>query len=356
MTAAVSALTEPGAADGASSPMQRMDRALRLYRRRISRCRTQNQLNRVNIAVENYVTPAEVRYFHTALAGEPAESPAYQWITRLARGMPNNIVRPVEFERRGLCKGVTHYSANPSSAAQKTLIIGFTGIAHRLMMPTPWVLDCLNPALYDVVLLRDFARVAYASGIPGLGGDFHTALSKLSTHLDRGAYRDAISFGTSAGGVPAILAAILLSLDKAIAISPQEFGRVAALLGRHGLSDTAYASLLASRPQPFPEVLIVCAAEHGDDMAAAASLQRRVPARVLKVRGCAGHVVLGWQHAHGMLPPFLAKILGQSLERQAPASTALAASWVVGSSGGPSPQPTVARTQDHPEPDPSHAS
>jgi hypothetical protein len=340
-------------ASGRAAATGHAERAVRLYRQRIGRCRTENQVNRVHIAIENYMTPAEARYFRVALDGDPAESPSRLWITRLTGAMPTNIVRPVEFERRGLLKGVTHYTADISSTDQKTLIIGFTGIAHRLMMPTPWVLDCLNPALYDVVLLRDFSRVAYASGIRGLGADFVMALSNLPMHVDPRGYRNTIAFGTSLGGIPAILAAILLNLDKAIAIGPQEFGRIAALLRRHGLSDEPYASLLASRPQPFPEVVLVCGAEHGDDVAAAASLQQRVPARVVRVRNCAAHVVLGWHHGQGTLPAFLAKILGQSLEDRPRVPTTLAASWVVSSTPGWSLRSNGGGVRNDPTPDPA---
>jgi hypothetical protein len=327
----MTARSNPGearAADAATSTPPCGERALRLYHKRIARCRTPNQVNRIHIALDNYMTPAEARYFRAALGAEPAESPGREWISRLADAMPTNIVRPIEFERRGLLKGVTHYTAAGTSPDRKTLLIAFTGAFHRLMLPTPWLLDCLNPVLYDVVLLRDFSRVAYAAGIPGLGGDFATALANLRSLVDPRAYRSAISIGTSAGGLPAILAAIHLRLNKAIAIGPQPLGRVAALLQKNGLSDEPYSTLLASRPQPFPEVLLVCAAENPDDVAAAASLQQRVPARLIKVRNCPVHGVLGWHHAQGSLPGFLAKLLGQSLEEPSTLPATLATTWV----------------------------
>jgi hypothetical protein len=356
MSAAASALNETGAADGTSSPAQRMDRALRLYRKRIARCRTANQVNRVHIALANYMTPAEARHFRAALASDPTDSPARQWIMGLTDAMPTNAVRRVEFERRGLSSSATYYTTDASSRGRKTLIVGFAGAFHRLMLPSAWLLDCLNPGLYDVLLLRDFSVSAYAAGIRGLGGDFFTALSSLRADADPKAYRNAISLGTSAGGLPAILAAILLGLHRAVSIGPQDYPRFAALLKTKGLSEEAYATLLASRPSPFPDVLIVCGADNNEDVAAATSLQQRVPARLLKVRGCATHTVLAWHHARRMLPAFLAKILGQSLEEHAPASTTLTATWLVGSSGAPSLRSTVARTGDVPKPDPSHSS
>ena len=291
------------------------------------------------------MTPAELRYFSAGLTADPPGSPSREWIAGLASGMPANVVRPAEFERKGLSRGATHYTADISTKDRKTLIIGFTGLAHRMMMPAPWLLDCLNPALYDVVLLRDFSRVAYASGVHGLGDDFHTALSKLEIQVSPSAYRNTIAFGTSLGGIPAILASILLRLDRAIAIGPQAFNRISGLLRRHGLADEPYVSLLAMRPQPFPEILLVCAAEHDEDVAAAISLQQQVPARVVRVRNCSAHVLLGWHHAQRTLAPFLAKLFDQSLEEPPLARTTVATAWVVNANGASLSRSTAERTE-----------
>lgn len=302
-----------------------MDRALRLYRRRIGRCRTENQLARFHIAVENYMTPAEVRHFAVALAEETADSPSRRWITWLVGHMPINEARPVEFERRSLSKSVTRYTADAGAADQKTLIIGFAGHFHRLMSPTPWLLDCLNPALYDVIILRDFSRTLFASGIPGLGQDFIGAMTALAGRLNLRAYRNVVAMGTSGGGVAALLAAIHLRLDRGISVSGQDFGRFAAKVRMRGLDDEPYTKLLASRPHPFPELLIVCGADFKEDADTADALHELVPSRLWKVRNCAQHAVLVWHLMQGKLPVFLAKVLGQSLEnRELIAATASA--------------------------------
>ena len=300
----------------AEPPVSRLDRAYRLYRRRISRCRTENQRNRIHIALENYMTPAEVRYFAAAVAGDAAESPGRRWIADLAGAMPVNRVRPVEFERRTIVKGVTRYTGDAGSTDQKTLIIGLAGRFLRLMSPIPWVLDCLNPALYDVVVLRDFSKLSFALGIPGLGAEIFETLSNLRTHVDPRAYRNAMALGTSGGGVPAVMAAILLNLDRGIAISPQDFRRHAALLQTQGASGDPYSALLASRPRPFPELILVCGADHSVDAAVATALHELVPSHLWKVKNCAQHGVFKWHLARGTLPAFLAKVLGQSLENR----------------------------------------
>src|SRR2546429_9744287 len=112
----------------------RLGRAYCLYRKRIARCHTTNQLNRVHIAIENYITPAELRYFDAALARDSSDSPSRRWITRLCSLMPTRAVRPVEFERRGIVKGATRYTADIGSPGQKTLILAFAGAFKRPML------------------------------------------------------------------------------------------------------------------------------------------------------------------------------------------------------------------------------
>ena len=56
-----------------------LDREYRLYRKRIARCRTENQVNRVHIVLGNYMTPVEVRYFG-------ARSPATTRMRRAGSG------------------------------------------------------------------------------------------------------------------------------------------------------------------------------------------------------------------------------------------------------------------------------
>ena len=313
----------------ASAPeANRMDRAYRLYRRYTRRCRTENQLNRVHIVLDNYMTPAEVRHFAVALSGEAAESPRRRWIATLERSMPVKAARPVEFERHEHLKGVTHYTASASPTAEKTLIIGFSGIHHRLMMPTAWLLDCLNPRLYDVVVLRDFSRRSFALGLPGLGNDLLAALSGLRKYCDPRGYKKTVSLGTSAGGVPAIIAAIALDLDRGIALCPSHHLWYAEYVKALGVNEQSYAAVLASRPRPFPDLILVSGADKKDDLAAAVALHAVVPSRLWKLRNCAQHGVLKWQMERGTLRAFLARILDQSLESSDPQGAPLRAQWV----------------------------
>jgi hypothetical protein len=216
---------------------------------------------------------------------------------------------------------VTLYTADIGSCAEKTLIIGFTGNFHRLMLPLPVLLGCMNPTLYDVVVLRDFSRRFFSMGIPGLGADFFQALQNLRNHVDPAAYRNCVALGTSSGGLPAVLAAIRLELHRGVSIGGLDFPQFVAKLREFGVSEEPYTALLASRPESFPELLLVFGAGYAADVVAARGLHGRVPSRLLAVNACDEHLVLAWKLVRGRLPVFLSKLLGQNVktgERVAP--------------------------------------
>ena len=269
------------------------------------------------------MTPEEVRFFGAVLAQDPVDSPSRQWIDKMNQFIPRES-RPAEFRRTGILKGMTLYTGDIGSSAEKTLIMGFTGNFHRLMLPLPVLLGCLNPTLYDVVVLRDFSRRFFSKGIPGLGADFFQALRNLRNHVDPTAYRGCVALGTSSGGLPAVLGAILLQLNRGVSIGGLDFPQFAAKLRDFGVSDEPYAALLASQPESFPELLLVFGADCATDVVAARGLHGRVPSRLLEVKTCDDHLVLVWKLVRGRLPAFLSTLLGQSVEtgeRVAPSHT-----------------------------------
>jgi hypothetical protein len=307
----------------------KLEQAYRLYRRRIDRCVTENQINRVHIAVENYMTPAEARYFNAALTDEPSDAPSREWIGRLCDLMPLRDGRPVEFERRGLVTGATRYTAGVGTPGQKTLILGFGGAFNRLMLPIACWLDCLNPAFYDMIVLRDLSRRLFSMGIHGLGSSFFEALAALRNRIDLTSYRNTIALGTSSGGLPAVLAAILLKMDRGVCIGGIDLPALAAKLQSYGVDDAPYAALLASRPDPFPEILLAYCGGHAVDAAAANALHQCVPSRLWEV-DCSGHGVVPTMLRRGCFPTFLSNILGQSVERPEPLPSTVPVSQAVG--------------------------
>ena len=290
------------------------ERPLRLYRRRSERCRTENQWNRLHIAIENYMTPLEVRRFETAFAREPRDAPGRAWMARITAMLQPRRARTAEFERTGLRREVSMYTAAISGSAQKTLIVAFAGHFNRLMAPMPALLDCLNPAAYDVLVLRDFSRRFFAAGVVGLGSDLAAAMANLKARFDPSKYRSAIALGTSSGGLAALLAAIALGIERGVSLGAMDPATIGARLRERGFSDAAFADLLAARPRPFPELVLAYGAGFETDAAAARVLHERLPSRLLAVDGCSIHALIAWHLARARLPSFLAAVLGRDLE------------------------------------------
>jgi hypothetical protein len=293
----------------ASSAAHRLEQALALYRKRIARCRTENQRNFVHIALENFMTPLEVHYFHAAFASDAPESPARRWIASVEALTPAQRHKSADFERRGLIKGATLYTADALSPREKTLVLAFGGQFHRLLVPTPSLLASLDARHFDVVLLRDFSRRYFATGIRGLGEDFFTAVAELARQVVPSAYRSSVALGTSAGGLPALLAAMQLRLDRGIFVGGIDFAHFAHRLSEWGVDARPYADLLASRPQPFPELLLVYCVGNPIDARSAIALHSQVPSHLLGLRNCNDHNVFRTKLMRGQLPSFLSKLL-----------------------------------------------
>ncbi|MEP7183189.1 MAG: hypothetical protein ABI886_13475 [Betaproteobacteria bacterium] len=152
--------------------------------------------------------------------------------------------------------------------------------------------------------------MTFAAGIPGLGGNFFELLANLPKHVDPRAYRNTVAIGTSGGGISAILATIVLGLKRGISLCGQDAGKTFAKFRDAGVAVDALASVLASRPETFPDLVLVHGAANVDDTAAAESLHKLVPSRLLPVQNCAEHTVLAWILLQGTLPAFLAALLG----------------------------------------------
>jgi hypothetical protein len=285
-----------------------LERGYRLYRKRIARCRTPNQRNRIHLALESYMTPLEVRYFALRCANDPPDSPERRWVERLDAYMPRRPAARPEFVRRGTLRAVSQYTAEAGSRSDKTLLVCFAGVFHRLMLPTSAFLDCLDASRYDVVLLRDFTRTAFSKGIERLGRDFFETMGSLRTGLEPAAYARTVALGVCSGAMPAMLASILLGFDHGISIAGVDFPEFASWLAEWGVDARRHEALLDSRLNPLPDLLLVYSADTAKDAAAAKALQRRLPSRLWAEPDCAVHVLPALL-ASGRLPSFMSRLL-----------------------------------------------
>ncbi|MBK6394475.1 MAG: hypothetical protein IPF73_07140 [Betaproteobacteria bacterium] len=132
------------------------------------RCKTANLINRLHITLENIFAPVEL----CALIDESRERgldlppPAAHWLggvdTLLRGGGPT--VQP--FERRMINKSAAVYAAPGTEAERsgRTVVVAFTGDAHRLMMPISLLLQQCPADRYEFLMVFDPRRSLYLRG------------------------------------------------------------------------------------------------------------------------------------------------------------------------------------------------
>ncbi len=124
------------------------------------------------------------------------------------------------WQRKDVTSSAIFYGAPAYSTAGKTLIVGFTGKLLRLQLPSYRFLMHLDPARFDLLLLRDPAHRLFAQGLPEIGDSISELAKWLDSFADRGGYGRRIALGTSGGGLAAIYTGMTLRWDRAVASSP----------------------------------------------------------------------------------------------------------------------------------------
>lgn len=330
-----------------------------LVRRLLARARTVNEINQVHIALGNRITPCELHALREAMGPQsavwnaplvttlsrrrgtlaqalrrlrpatalPAETHA--WADELA-GMAAKSGRaaPEPFRRRRVRPHVVGYSDGGPPGA-KTLVLCFTGKSRRLFMPMPVFLQHLPAGRFDLHVLCDPSRNGYRRGLAGVAGGFSGLVDEIGRTLDRGAYRSVVAFGSSGGGIPALVTALRLGLDRGISVggrSPVDRRWEAACTGgaRALIADAARR---AAAPVPL---LLVHGADSAPDAAAVGDVTDLVPATTVAVCGEPGEEV-----GHNALLPLLrqsrlAAFLAAALDGDAPPLGA--------AGGGPAPR------------------
>jgi hypothetical protein len=210
-----------------------------VYGRLLKGVRSINHLNRVQIALENMLTPIEAQRFAPGFGpiltarllliqgptadppagetmGEKLFSNAQQWRTRLQMQMALAGKAVAEgYSRTRLRRDVLLYSYAEATGPKRLLIL-FTSLAMRPMMPVHVFLQHLDVRTTDVLLLRDAARDGFRSGSFGVGTSLDELVDRLPSLVDLSRYDSVNTMGTSGGGVPALIAGLALAARSAI--------------------------------------------------------------------------------------------------------------------------------------------
>ena len=298
---------------------------LEAYDGLLSRALSLNDLNRINIAFGNTMTPQETVDLREALQDPGYRLPelregrkfsdaellgaVHEWIDEMdaflhLAGKPE--AEP--FLRRDLRKSVTLYT-DGQPAAGKTLIVGMPGANDRLMVPMPAMLQCLPAERVDLVMVRDGTRSAYRQGLEGLADSLEAFADTLPIMLGFGAYRRVVGLGVSSGGLPIVLIALRLNLDAVLALggnSPHDARWV-----RPGDLSPVVALKQAAERGYATRVTVACGAQHEVDCASAADTCALLGLEPLVVTADRDvkHNIVHPLLEEGRLPAFLAERL-----------------------------------------------
>lgn len=112
---------------------------------------------------------------------------------------------PDKWSRSEPREGVLLFSSSEQTTA-KRLLVGFSGRSQRLMLPTHILLSALSGQKCDLLLVKDTNRDHFKRGCHGLGSTPAALFENLDYVIaGLGMYKSICTFGTSSGGIPAIL-------------------------------------------------------------------------------------------------------------------------------------------------------
>lgn len=193
--------------------------------------KTKTDLDAAMEGLTVYGTPSAIRAAlletDAGTVAQDASGPFRFLLRRQFRQSVDRIVAEIDaarpasdgWTREDLTPSAMHYSDPGTPAWNKTLIVGFTGKLLRLQLPSYRVLLELDPARFDLLLLRDVSHKLFADGLPGMGETLTDLGAWLEDFAVTGGYARRIALGTSGGGLAAIHTGLAFGWDRAVAAS-----------------------------------------------------------------------------------------------------------------------------------------
>jgi len=289
--------------------------------RLFGQCQTRNQLNALLIKLEVNITPQELAdlwrtlflsedYWQsrqTPCAALPVSElrdvvrawlSKFVWLARLRNG---EIPQP--FICKTLGPNVKFYT-DDGDRRSKSLLVGFTGQVHRLLVPVAAFLQAVPAQRADVLILQDPHKDGFRRGIPQLAESFQGLFAALPRIFEFHAYERSCTIGTSGGGLPAVLGGIAMGANIAMSVGGNS-PRDPRWNNPQGPSAQA---ILSKGPSGATEVISVFGADHEKDRLAARELSQFVRVRMVEIsdpRGKVGHNAILPIVQQGQLAEFL---------------------------------------------------
>jgi hypothetical protein len=212
------------------------------------------------------------------------------------------------YRRRHLGENVMVFEGDGPPDAPRILVVAFTGIGLRMMLPVATFLQGFPAARCDVVVLRDPERVCFLRGVPGYAPDLPALAARLSAELAMRRYAGTRCIGSSSGGAAALSLGSLLGARVAMATGgahPRGLAeRAGVALDRH-----AFDAILSVPPPPGCRRISAFGDGFERDSVRARLLAMTAHAELLSVRTVTVHGVLGGLAARRLLARFFAETL-----------------------------------------------
>jgi hypothetical protein len=247
-------------------------------------------LQRACLELQRHGTPAEVRAAIDLAETLPAS--VRDWLRRLGDYCFWEDDRLPAFERSMQDERWVFYrGVDNDGTGQRELIVGFTGASGNLFQPVPVVLQQLEPARHDLLVLRDPKRAHFLDGA-GEAVTFEALVESIARAARD--YASIVTIGASSGAFPALVVAAALGARRGIGLG-----------GRPPSDAVTAARLLAAtrrdgEDDPDPSVgralgtslLAVFGSDFGYDRRGAEGIRSLLPAvRRIAIDGAGTHNV-----------------------------------------------------------------
>lgn len=197
----------------------------------------------------------------------------FRWRRRILRFIDHGSRNSSQWSRTTISRDAILYHSPEVDRSEKQLIVGFSGNAMRLMMPTYLMLCSLDPQRYDLLLLKDSKREQYINGIDSMGESINALASFLNHYVTANSYQNGIALGTSGGGPAAIYVALKNRWPGAVVFGsgdPERHPGLAELLRTQGEENGCSS------------ILVNYGGRHKDDCVSAEKVKKLVPMAQLK--------------------------------------------------------------------------
>lgn len=299
---------------------------IKLYKRLTHHCKTINQINRVHIALENWMTPIQWQTLQEEIFVDPDYSflkanfepeslddfslTQRKWFATMKRNFQLGLSKEAQsFRRLRLRRYLALYGIPSLPKADKTLIVCFTGMSQRMMTPLASFLQNIDAKENDVALVTYPKDKGFRNGLEGTAKSFEEMIDKIKDLFASQGYKRVVAIGVSGGGIPAILCAIRAGWQSALAFgagSPSDKRWLDAL----GFDLSILFKKYCKKAFNSIPLYLVYGADSKIDYEAAKSIQKLLPANLIKVGSKSekvGHVVLNPLLMSGQLASFLKK-------------------------------------------------